>query len=54
MVVMERLELSTSGLIMNGWGFDPAFDKTGPVKIQIYVDDKLVQSFNFDIVVITK
>lgn len=53
-VATKLMKVPNTGLIMNGWGFDPAFDKTGPVKIQIYVDDKLVQTFNFDIVEITK
>lgn len=53
-VATKLMKVPNTGLIMNGWGLDPAFDKTGPVKIQIYVDDKLMQTFNFDIVDITK
>ena len=37
------------GIIMNGWGLDPKYDTKGPIKIEIFVNDKLVKTFNYEV-----
>ena len=36
--------------MLNGWGLDPKKDPSGPMTVNIYVDDKLVKIFNYKIV----
>jgi ATP-dependent protease ClpP protease subunit len=42
------------GRIVNGWQLDPKKDPTGPMKVEIYIDDELVKEFNYEIVNGTK
>ena len=37
------------GIIMNGWGLDPKYDTKGPIKIEIFVNEKLVKTFNYEV-----
>ena len=39
-----------TGFITNGWTLDPNKDPAGPMTVKIYVDDKLVKTFNYKII----
>jgi ATP-dependent protease ClpP protease subunit len=49
-VATKIMKVENTGYITNGWGLDPEFDKPGPVEIKIYIDNKLKQIFNFNVV----
>lgn len=49
-VATKIMKVENTGYITNGWGLDPKFDKPGPVEIKIYIDNKLKQIFNFNVV----
>ena len=46
----RTLSVPNTGTIMNGWTMDPKKDPAGPMTVKIYVDDKLVKTFNYKIV----
>jgi ATP-dependent protease ClpP protease subunit len=39
-----------TGILFNGWSLDPKKDPSGPMTVNIYVDDKLVKTFNYNII----
>lgn len=39
-----------TGILFNGWSLDPKQDPAGPMTVNIYVDDKLIKTFNYKIV----
>ena len=39
-----------TGMLFNGWRLDPKQDPVGPMTVKIYVDDKLIKTFNYKIV----
>ena len=46
----RTITVDNNGTILNGWGLDPKKDPSGPMTVNIYVDNKLVKSFNYRIV----
>jgi hypothetical protein len=49
-VATKTMKVENTGYITNGWGLDPVNDKEGPVNIQIYVNEKLVHTFDYIVV----
>jgi len=49
-VATKLMKVENTGHIMNGWGLDPKFDQPGPVEIKIFVNEKLVHTFNFQVI----
>ena len=49
-VATKLVKVENNGFITNGWGIDPKFDKPGPVEIKIFVNNRLVQTFNFSVI----
>lgn len=45
----KKVIVENTGLIIDGWGLDPKLDTRGPVKIEVFVNNKLVQTFNYEI-----
>ena len=45
----RTITVPNSGILFNGWGLDPKKDPSGPMTVNIYVDDKLVKTFNYKI-----
>ena len=39
-----------TGILFNGWGLDPKKDPLGPMTVNIYVDNKIVKTFNYNII----
>ena len=46
----RTITVDNTGTIFNGWGLDPKKDPSGPMTVNIYVDDKLVKTFNYKII----
>lgn len=46
----RTITVPNTGILLNGWGLDPKQDPAGPMTVNIYVDDKLVKTFNYKIV----
>lgn len=46
----RTITVDNTGTILNGWGLDPKKDPSGPMTVNIYVDDKLVKTFNYRII----
>ena len=46
----RTITVDNTGTIFNGWGLDPKKDPSGPMTVNIYVDDKLVKTFNYNII----
>jgi hypothetical protein len=46
----RKVTVPNTGFITNGWTLDPKKDPAGPMTVKIYVDNKLVKSFNYRIV----
>jgi hypothetical protein len=44
------ITVPNTGMLFNGWSLDPKQDPAGPMIVKIYVDDKLVKTFNYNIV----
>ena len=49
-VATKIMKVENTGYLVNGWSLDPKFDKPGPVRIEIFVDNKWVYTFNFDVI----
>jgi hypothetical protein len=49
-VATKIMKVENTGYLVNGWSLDPKFDKPGPVRIEIFVDNKWVYTFNFEVV----
>jgi hypothetical protein len=46
----RTITVDNTGTIFNGWGLDPKKDPSGPMTVNIYIDDKLVKTFNYRII----
>ena len=46
----RTITADNTGTIFNGWGLDPKKDPDGPMTVNIYVDNKLVKTFNYRII----
>jgi len=46
----RTVTVDNTGTIFNGWGLDPKKDPSGPMIVNIYVENKLVKTFNYQIV----
>ena len=46
----RTITVDNTGTIFNGWGLDPKKDPSGPMIVNIYVDDKVVKTFNYNII----
>jgi hypothetical protein len=51
---IRSVTVPNTGFISNGWTLDPNKDPDGPMTVKIYVDDKLVKTFNYKIVQLKK
>ena len=47
----RTITVDNTGTIFNGWGLDPKKDPSGPMTVNIYVDDKLVKTFSYKIII---
>ena len=46
----RTITIPNTGILFNGWSLDPKKDPSGPMTVNIYVDDKLVKTFNYQII----
>jgi len=46
----RTVTVPNTGTIMNGWVLDPEKDPTGPMTVKVFVDDKLVKIFDYEII----
>ena len=44
------ITVPNTGILFNGWSLDTKQDPAGPMTVKIYVDDKLIKTFNYKIV----
>ncbi|MDZ7962212.1 MAG: hypothetical protein RMY34_30805 [Aulosira sp. DedQUE10] len=51
--VTKRTQMTTDGMIKNFWTIAPG-DPDGKYKIQVYIDDRLIGAFEFEIVPLNK
>ena len=47
---IKVVSVENTGVLIGGWSLDTKHDTKGPVKIEVFVNDELVQIFNYEII----